>query len=101
MNKQRGDMTVGDVGVPFICVVDEVITGLSIEMVFVKPSGNSIRRTASVSQYTASYATVSGDIDEDGEWTVYLFNKTSGYFYTNESGNTFRVRPHPEEMGIG
>lgn len=100
MNKQRGDLTVSDVGVPFICVVDEVITGLNIEFVFVKPSGNSIRRTASASVYNASYTSQLGDIDEDGEWTAYLYNKTSGYFYTNESGNTFRVRPAPEDMAV-
>ena len=95
-------MTVGDVDVPFTVTADEVLTGKNVDFIFVKPSGTTIRRDAtSISGYTATYNTVVGDLDEDGEWSVYLKYQTSPRYYTNESGNTFRVRPTPEDMAVG
>lgn len=101
MNKQRGDMTVGDVGVPITATADEDLTGKNIDFIFIKPSGETIRRDAtSISTYTATYNTASGDIDEAGLWTVYLKYETNPYYYVGESGNTFYVRPKPEDMAV-
>lgn len=101
MNKQRGDMTIGDIGVPITVTADEALTAKDIDFIFVKPSGETIRRDAtSISGYTATYNTASGDIDEAGVWTIYIKYESNPYYYTNESGNTFRVRPRPEDMAV-
>ena len=96
---EHGDMTVGDVNVPVTLSADEVLTGKNVDFEFIKPSGKSIRRDATVTgTYTARYLTVSGDIDESGEWRVFAKDAGSGYYYTKESGNIFRVRPKPMTM---
>ena len=101
MNKQRGDMTRGDIGVPITVTADETLTAKDIDFIFIKPSGETIRRDAtSISGYTATYYTLSGDIDEAGKWTVYLKYETNPYYYVGESGNTFYVRPKPEDMAV-
>ena len=101
MNKHRGDFTVGDVDVPIIGVADEVLTGKNIDFIFIKPTGETLKRDAdSVSGYNATYHTVAGDLDEDGEWSVYLYYATAPYYYTRESGNTFWVRQKPEDMAV-
>lgn len=101
MNIERGDMTVGDIGVSFIATADETLTDKNVDFIFLKPSGETIRRDAtSISGYTATYNTVSGDIDEAGTWYVYLKYETAPYYYTKESGNRFYVRPRPEDMAV-
>ena len=98
MRFKEGDLTVGDIGVTISAVADISLAGLNVTFKFIKPSGQAIVRSAVVSGYTATYTTVSGDIDEPGTWRVYLYNATSGYHFTKESGNVFVVRPKPEEM---
>ena len=99
MRKQNGDMTKGDIGVPIIAVANETLTGKTIEFEFIKPSGATLRKPAeSVSGRNANYHTVSGDLDESGEWQAYLYDAGEGRYYTNESGNEFIVRPLPSEM---
>lgn len=99
MRIQVGELTVGDIGVNIVGTVDETIAALNIDFVFVKPSGATITRDAtSLSGQTATYTTVSGDIDEAGDWHVFLKNVTTGFHYTRESGHKFPVRPKPEDM---
>ena len=90
MRIERGDMTVGDVGIPITVDLGEALAGLNIDLVFVKPDGSTFTRDVdSVSGTVATYATVSGDIDMSGIWTVYPLNATTGYHYSN----LFRLLP--------
>jgi hypothetical protein len=99
MRIEQGELTVDDVGVSIVATTDETLTGLDIDFIFIKPSGESIRRDASsISGLTATYTTASGDIDEAGLWHVYLYNNTTGFYYNKESGNRMTVRPKPEDM---
>ena len=102
MRKQRADMTQGDCGVPIIGVANEVLTGKTIEFEIIKPSGNTLRQPAdSVSGYNANYHTIEGDLDEDWEYEIYLYDRGEKRYYTNESGNIFTVRQKPADMARG
>lgn len=103
MNIQYGDMTVGDVGVVItVTISDDTLTGKTISFIFVKPSGDILIKTATVTGvHTATYTTVSSDINESGTWMVYAKDAGSGYCYIKESQNRFVVRPKPEEMAKG
>jgi hypothetical protein len=98
MRFKDGDITVGDVGINIVATADETLTGETTYFKFVKPSGATISRAAVESGYTATYTTVDGDIDEAGTWRIYLYNATTGFYYTKESGNIMEVRPKPEDM---
>lgn len=98
MRINNGDITVGDVGVNIVITADESLAGKTTLIKMVKPSGQTISRAATESGYTATYATVDGDIDEAGVWYIYLYNATTGFYYTKESGNAMVVRPKPEDM---
>lgn len=99
MRKTPGDITKGDVGIQIIVVTNEVLSG-NIDMEFKKPSGATITRDVhSIDGATAIYYTQPGDIDEDGIWDVYLKDSTTGFYYNEYGGNSFRVRPTPAEMG--
>jgi len=98
MRFREGDITVGDTGVTITATADISLTGKSVRFDMVKPSGEMIVRTGSVSGYDASYTLASGDIDEAGTWRIYLYNVTDGYYFTKESGNIIEVRPKPGDM---
>jgi hypothetical protein len=99
MRIESGELTVGDIGIPIVATTDETLTGLDIDFILIKPSGESIRRDASsISGLTATYNTASGDMDESGDWFVFLYNNTTGFYYNKESGNRMPVRPKPEDM---
>lgn len=89
-------MTVGDVGVPIAITTNVTLTTKDIDMILVKPNGESITRDASVSSTVATYTTVSGDIDVDGVWRAYLRNVTDGYDF--DRATVFTVKPKPEDM---
>lgn len=99
MRITNGDFTYGDVGVAIACTADVTLSG-NVDFVFVKPSGATIQRDASISGSTATYTWVSGDLDESGIWYAYLYQADTGYYYTKESGNKFIVRPKPEDMAV-
>ncbi len=99
MRYERGDATVGDVGIPVTAELGETLTGLNIDFVFTRPDGSSFTRdVSSVSGTVATYNTVSGDLDMSGDWRVYAKNANSPYHYIKESGHKFRVRPDPQDM---
>jgi len=99
MQIQHGDLTVGDVGASITADVGETLTGLNIDFEFLKPDGSMINRDATgVSGTVATYTTVSGDIDQAGQWYAFIYNATTGFYYTKESGHAFRVRPKPGDM---
>ena len=94
------DMTEQDVGVSIEITTNENLTGYNLEFIFVKPSGATITRTAtSISGYSASYVTASGDIDESGDYYVFLRNKDIGFEY-DPGNNKFRVRPKGEDQAV-
>lgn len=98
MRIKAGDFTVGDIGVSVEITTDVDLTSVDADFVFIKPSGESIRRDAtSVSTYTATYTWVAGDLDEAGEWRVWLYNETTDYFF-KPSSNVFTVTDDPEDM---
>jgi len=99
MRIERGEMTVGDVGISITADLGETLTGLNIDFIFVKPDGSTFTRDAdSVSGTVATYATVSGDIDMSGVWRIYVLNVTTGFHYNKESGHQVQVRPKPQDM---
>ena len=99
MRRRPGDITVGDVGIQISVTTDEVLSG-NVDIEFMKPSGATILRDIhSLDGATALYIKQPGDIDESGEWSVYLKDSTTGFYYNEYGGNSFRVRPTPAEMG--
>lgn len=99
MRKTPGDITVGDVGIQISVTTDETLSG-NVDMEFMKPSGATITRDVhELSGATALYITQPGDIDESGKWHVFLKDSTTGFYYNEYGGNSFRVRPTPAEMG--
>lgn len=101
MRYTRGNVTVGDVGVTITATADIDLTGKSIYFHIIKPNNEVILREANVSGRTASYTTVDGDLDVSGEWVILVKDHSSGYYFTNESGNIIVVRPKPDEMAKG
>ena len=101
MRKVGGaELTVGDIGITIDVTTNEVMSGKDIEVIVVKPSGATFRKNVtSISDdgYTASYSLVTGDVDEEGEYSVYLRNNEDGYEY-KVGANTFLVRPKAEDM---
>ena len=99
MRIERGEMTVGDVGIPIEADLGEALSGLNIDFIFAKPDGSTFTRDASsVSGTIATYNTASGDIDMAGEWYIFILNVTTGYHYNKESGHHIHVRPKPQDM---
>ena len=96
MNFRSGDFTVGDVGVAIEAVAETTLSG-TIQFIFIKPSGKSLTKTATVSGVTATYIWQTGDLDEDGDWRPFVRNASTGYWY-RENGAIFNVRPTPEVM---
>ena len=101
MRFKKGDATVGDVGVQMIATADVSLTGKTIYFDIVKPNGETIIRSATPSGYTATYTTVSGDLDVDGEYIILARDATTGYYFNQESGNIFVVRPKPDAIAKG
>lgn len=100
MRIQRGDYTMGDVGIAISANADVTLSG-NVDFIFIKPSGKTIRRDASsLSGATATYTWQAGDLDESGKWYAYLRQADTGYFYVKESGHAFDVRPNPQDMAI-
>lgn len=106
MRIKGADTTVGNSGDPFTITIDEDLTGYAlteVELIFVSPTGNTIRRnpatiTATVGGGTTIvYNSFSTDITEDGDWHLYLRNNRIGKEY-NEGNNVFRVRKKAEDM---
>ena len=99
MAYKDADFIIGDVGVSINGTVNEDISSKSIYFVFTKPSGASIRRSAtSLSTYTATYTWASGDLDESGDWHVTLYEDDNGFYY--KPSRIFTVGPKPEDMAI-
>ncbi len=98
-------IAVGSANVPVEITTDlDLATGVylvsELEMIFIKPSGETFTRTpSSISGYIATYNTVAGDIDEEGEWHAYLKNLRLDYEFVK--GNTsFSARPKALDMGL-
>lgn len=101
MNIKRGDYTVGDVGVPITYTTDTDMTGIDVNFVFTKPSGETIvRDSSSISTVTATYNWASGDLDEAGTWRGRLYENDTGYYFVPED-EQFEVAPKPEDMAVG
>lgn len=96
MSYVMGDWTVGDVGATITIPTDVTLTAKNIDIVFIKPSGASLIVDASVSGVEASYTTVSGDVDESGDWKAHVRNVTDGYDFVGYV--PIRVNPKPEDM---
>ena len=98
MRVTPGKMTVGDVGVRIGYTTDQTLTG-DIDFELMKPDGSTIRRDAdSLVDATAYYYTVEGDIDQAGDWYVFLKNVTTGYYFIEDGANVMKVRPKPATM---
>jgi hypothetical protein len=95
------DLTVGDVGIAIAMTTDidlSLYVPSDFEFTLIKPSGVTINRQAmALDGYTVTYYTVSGDIDEDGDWAVYLKNVKVGYEFVKGTRN-FTVRPSAGDM---
>jgi len=101
MKYERGDFTVGDVGCSITITTDQDLTGRNVDFYFIKPTGGSIiKDSTSVSTYTATYTFASGDLDVAGDWYVYLYDATAGFFYNEDGTNRFRVKPKPFAMAV-
>jgi len=101
MKREFADYTVGDVGNTISLTAPISMTGKNIDLIFTKPSGETILRDAtSNTGYTATYTFASGDIDEAGIWHVDLRNVTDGYDIVIKAGSTFKVREKPEDMAV-
>ncbi len=100
MKIQKGDFTVGDIGVTVEAHISSTLTGINIRFDFVKPSGAMLQVDAtSTSGYITKYTTTSAtDLDESGEYAVYVYNKDTGYYFAG--GGIFTVRPQPGEMAV-
>lgn len=97
MRIERGDFTVGDVGVPVQLTADISLAGIDINFVFIKPSGTTIRRdSTTISGSVATYTWASGDLDEAGLWWMTLYESDTGYHFKEYV--QFKVRPKPEDM---
>lgn len=97
MRIERGDFTVGDIGVSIELTADISLAGLDIDFVFIKRSGATIMRdSTTIDDATAMYTWAAGDLDEDGEWWATLYQNDAGYYFTDYV--RFRVRPKPEDM---
>jgi len=101
MRYKKGNATVGDVGVQMIATADVSLAGKTVYFDIIKPTGETIIRLAAPSGYTATYTTVAGDLDVDGEYMIFARDATTGYYFTQESGNIFVVRPKPEAIAKG
>ncbi len=101
---RSADSVVGNVGDPV-----EITTPLDIstyalaelEMIFIKPSGGTITRNPNEikDKYTCVYYTCIGDLDEDGEWEVYLKDVRIGREFVKGNGS-FTVRPKAMDMAL-
>lgn len=101
MSIERGDFTVGDIGVDIAITSNQDLTGRNIDFHFIKPGGATISRDAtSINTYTATYTTIAGDLDLPGTWYVYLYDATTEFYYNEDGVNTFRVRPKPFVMAV-
>lgn len=99
MSVKPGKMTVGDENVRITYTVNETLSG-DIDFEFIKPDGSTIRRDATgISGASAYYDTAAGDIDQAGDWYVFLWNVTSGFRYIEDGANVIKVRPTPAAMG--
>jgi len=97
----KGDFTVGDVGVSIPYTTDENMTGLDIDFIFIKPSGQAILRDAtSISTTTATYTFVAGDLDEVGTWRGRLKNQDGPYEYKPDK-EEFVVTAKSEDQAVG
>lgn len=101
---EGADVAIGSC-VPIEITVDiDLTTGAylisEIEIVFIKPSGQTIIRTpASLLNYVITYNTFSSDLDEEGEWHVYVRNLKVGYEFV-KGNSVFTVRPKAEDMAV-
>lgn len=99
MRIEHGVLTVGDIGIEITAELGETLTGLNIDFEFLKPDESTIMRDASsLSGTEATYETASGDIDQAGDWYIYVLNVTTGFYYNRESGHHIHVRPKPADM---
>lgn len=101
MRVETGDMTVGDIGITIQYTVDVTISGASsnIDFIFLKPSGETIRRDSTTTvAAVATYTTVAGDIDEAGDWYGWLYDEFTDFTFIPIK-NKFKVAPKPQDMG--
>jgi hypothetical protein len=98
---EKGDYTVGDVGVDITYETDENMTGLDIDFIFIKPSGQAIiRENTSISTTTATYTFAAGDLDEAGTWRGRLKNQDGPYEYKPDK-EEFVVTAKSEDQAVG
>lgn len=101
MKIEKGDFTVGDVDVSITITANEVLTGMTIYFIFIKPSGETLSVPAtSISTNTATYTWAIGDLDEAGVWHFSLKNMDRPNEY-QPGAQSFSVRQTSEEMARG
>lgn len=99
MKTNSGEFTVDDVGVSIKVVANELLGGVTINFIFIKPSGETLSVPAtSISGYEAIYTWASGDLDEAGDWKVTLKNMDRPNEYQPVA--TFSVRNRIEDMAV-
>jgi hypothetical protein len=101
---QGADLTVGDVLAPITITTDLNISGYALtelEFIFIKPSGGTLIKNPSeiTGTYSCKYNTVSDDLDEDGDWEVYLKDLRIGREF-QKGNNSFKVRPKAQDMAL-
>lgn len=102
---EGADIAVGSVGVVIEITTDlDLATGVylvtELEIIFIKPSGGAFTRTpSSISGYIATYNTIADDIDEEGEWHVYLRNLRLDQEFV-KGNSAFTARPKALDMGL-
>lgn len=100
---EGADIAVGSANVAVEITTDlDLATGVylvtELEMIFIKPSGETFTRTpSSISGYIAIYNTGADDIDEEGEWHVYLRNLRLDQEFV-KGNSAFSARPKVEDM---
>ena len=97
---EAADFVVGDTGLNIDITTDIDMTDMDLEIIVVKPSGNTFTKdVTSISDdgYTANYTLVAGDLDEDGEHMAFLRSKDEPYEF-KPSKYKFTVRPKAEDM---
>lgn len=101
---KEANATVGDIGTPVTITtpLDISLYALTeLELIFIKPSGGTFIRNPSeiTGTYTCKYYTFADDLDEDGDWDVYLKDLRIGREFVG-GNNSFRVRPKALDMAL-
>ncbi len=96
------DIAMGSSGVPVSITTNLDISAYALtelQFIFIKPSGAILYGTPAVieNNYTAIYYTFTSDIDEEGEWQVFLKNLRTGYEFV-KGNSSFTARPAAEDM---